>query len=70
MFIQLCDKTIMLFYFLVLTVQLLKRNRKIHKNIGRKIEFRKTNSTYFFSPKISAHQKIYQIGNSKTRKPH
>ena len=31
------------FTFLVLIAQLLNRNSKIHKNIGRKIEFRKTN---------------------------
>ena len=31
------------FSFLLLTVQLLGRNSKTHKNIGRKIEFRETN---------------------------
>ena len=42
MFIQLCHKT-MLFYFLVLTVELLRCNSKTHENIGRKIKFRETN---------------------------
>ena len=33
----------MLFYFLVLIVELLRCNSKTHKNIGRKTEFRETN---------------------------
>ena len=43
MFIKLCDKTIMIFIFLVLIVLLLDRNSKTHKNVGRKNEVRETN---------------------------
>ena len=37
MFTQLCDKTTVLFYFLVVILQLHDRNSKTNENIGRKI---------------------------------
>ena len=42
MFIQLCDKS-MLFYFFSPYCAVAKRNIKIHKNIGGKTEFYETN---------------------------